>query len=212
MSSLSWKVTLQKKIEQLRQTRSCPRIALIGIGQELCGDDAVGVLAARALQKQVGFMPNLLVIDAGTAPENFCGKLRAFQPDLVLFIDAARMNGETGLINFLQPHDTTAMGLSTHSLPLYLFADYLMSEMGCETGILGIQPENILFGAPLTTAVQKSISSLLKHLTEVLSFSTAAQTPTLKSGSKQRVSNCFLSDSAQVPIHYACHIEGAHEK
>ena len=212
MSPLSWKDSLQKKIELLRQIHSCPRIALIGIGQELCGDDAVGILTARTLRKQDGLMQNLLVIDAGPAPENFCGALRRFQPHLVIFIDAAQMHGDPGLISYLNPHETTSMGISTHSLPLFLFADYLTSELGCETGILGIQPENIVFGAPLTSAVRKAVTSLLEHMTELLSSSAGRQTSVVKEGSKQHLLNTYLSQNAQAGIQNVYHNEGAHGK
>jgi hydrogenase 3 maturation protease len=74
--------------KELKGTRH-ERIAVVGIGNELNGDDAAGILAARKLSKKYcpqkvdenSPHPVFIVIEAGLAPEAFTGPLRRFRPD-----------------------------------------------------------------------------------------------------------------------------------
>ncbi len=68
-----------------------PRTAILGIGQELRGDDALGLEIARRLQKKLSGREDVLILLAGPAPENFTGALRRFAPQRVILVDAALM-------------------------------------------------------------------------------------------------------------------------
>ena len=130
MSKPSWESSLHQKLAQrcraARPGRRCdpPRIAIVGIGHQLRGDDAAGVMAARALKQLYGQVPDrrLLVVDAGPAPENCTGPLRRFDPDLVILIDAAEMNEAPGTIRWLAWQETSGLSASTHTLPPYVLA------------------------------------------------------------------------------------------
>ena len=90
-SRASWHDSLARTLKQLRRLNRPPRLAVVGIGHELRGDDAAGVRVARALQSRFPTSDALVAIDAGSAPENHTGALRRFKPDLVLLIDAAQI-------------------------------------------------------------------------------------------------------------------------
>ena len=139
------------------QTLSClaptDRIALIGVGTELRGDDAVGLEIARQLSGQIS-NPNCQIIVAGPAPENFTSALRQHQPKLVLIIDAAQMEAPPGTIRWLVPEELAALPASTHALPLNLFTRFIQQELGCQVALIGIQPQQTDFQAPLTKAVK----------------------------------------------------------
>jgi len=141
-------------------------VAIVGIGSELRGDDAAGVMVARALQLAVEADrdPPLFIIDAGTAPENFTGPLRRFEPDLVLLIDAAQMNEAPGSIRWIDWQDTSGLSASTHTLPPYLLAQYLVSELNCDVALIGIQPQGNEFGASLSLEVQQAIDEIVRTL------------------------------------------------
>jgi hydrogenase 3 maturation protease len=142
---------------------------VVGIGHELRGDDAAGIAVARALRPRVAAHEQVLVIDAGPAPENFTGPLRRFDPDLVLLVDAAQMNETAGTVRWLACRETAGLSASTHTLPPYVLAGYLTAELGCEVALLGIQPGNAcLVGAPLSTAVRKAVSAVAQALAEAL--------------------------------------------
>lgn len=134
----------------------------MGIGSELHGDDAAGILVARALPGH----ENLLVIEAGTAPENHIGKLRRFQPDVVLLVDAAHMNRTPGEIRALHPEAADGFSASTHSLPLALVAQYIAQELGCAALLIGIEPGDTTFGAPVAPVVARGVRQVCRALQE----------------------------------------------
>jgi len=120
----------------------------VGIGHELRGDDAAGIAVARALKPLVASQEPLLVIDAGSAPESFVGVLRRFGPDLVLLIDAAQLNAEPGTMRWVDWQKITGISAYTYALPLYIFDNYLVTELSCEVVLLGIQPSQTTVGEP----------------------------------------------------------------
>ncbi|HMN59712.1 MAG TPA: hydrogenase maturation protease, partial [Anaerolinea sp.] len=118
-------------------------MAVLGVGNELNGDDAAGVLAARWLKEEVKSFTrkptgealstteksggeNVLVLEGGLAPENFTGVLRLFRPELLLLIDAVWFEGRPGAIIVLDGAQATGMGASTHMQPLSNLSQYLV--------------------------------------------------------------------------------------
>jgi hydrogenase maturation protease HycI len=163
-----------------RPTDPTPRLSLLGVGNEFNGDDAVGVLLARAIALRLSAPPagaispfafrpaTLLVIDAGLAPENFTGQLRRYAPDLVILADAAHMGASPGAVRWLDWRATDGLSTSTHTLPPYLLAEYLTAELGCEVALLGIQPADNTPGAPLSSAVSAALQTLVHELSSLL--------------------------------------------
>jgi hydrogenase 3 maturation protease len=150
---------------------------VVGIGQELRGDDAVGVRTARRLgnRQRAGGREAprpaslfLLVVEAGPVPESCTGPLRRFAPDLVILVDAADMGELPGTIRWLDCAEADAAAGSTHGLPLSLFARFLVEEIGCQVALLGIQPSALTFGAPLTDPVRRALRRTVDGLAELL--------------------------------------------
>ncbi len=152
------------------------RIAIIGIGNELNGDDAAGVLAARALVKRLGDReqeaasrsPAFLIIEAGLAPEAFTGPLRRFQPDLVVLIDAAELGEPPGTVRWFDWSAGEGMSASTHTLPPTVLAEYLMRELGCKVRLVGIQPGHLVFDKEMSEEVVKAIEKVVEDLKGIL--------------------------------------------
>ncbi len=155
-------------------------MAVVGIGNDLRGDDAAGLLVARALierQTGNGAQSSMLALDAGAAPENVTGALRRFAPDLVIFVDAAFADDAAppGTIEWIDRHQTTGLSTaafagSTHTLPLHRIAQYLVAELGCEVALIGIRAGNLTFdhtASPSTyQAAQEVAAGLWAALTE----------------------------------------------
>ncbi len=170
MSNSSWK-------EHLNLALTAPdsgapgepvRLAVMGVGNELNGDDAAGVAVARALKKPFAGRPRLLLIEAGPAPENFTGPLRRFAPQMVLIVDAANMGLEPGSVRWIEWQDTDGLSASTHSLPPSVLAAYLIHEIGCRVALLGIQAQSLEFGQPLSAPVERAVAEVVVGLMEVL--------------------------------------------
>src|SRR5512141_761341 len=139
MSNNFWQECLRLELERLSTTERPARLALVGIGHELCGDDAVGLRIAEAVRPLLAHEERLLVVEAGPAPENFTSVLRRFKPDLIVLLDSARMKEEPGTVRWLDCEEAEGFSASTHTLPLQIFSAYLTSELGCTMGLIGIQ-------------------------------------------------------------------------
>ena len=141
--------------EALSQGR---RVAVIGIGSALHGDDAAGVLAAQAAAQ--ARIKNLRGIVGGTAPENVTGEIAGFAPHIAVFVDAAEMGLKPGQTRLLKPEEIGGISFSTHTLPLRIMIEYLSRRIRCEFLVLGVQPERLEFGAGLSTGVKRTIADL----------------------------------------------------
>ena len=161
MSVSTWRERLRQRLSTRRLSE---RIAIVGIGNELDGDDAAGVLVVRALRGSLGGRDDLLLIDAGTAPENFTGSLRRFQPSLVVMIDAADIGGQPGAVAYVPWQDAEGFSASTHTLPVSVFAEYLAAELGCEAALIGIQPAHLDFDRPVSQPVRVAIRAVTAEL------------------------------------------------
>jgi hydrogenase 3 maturation protease len=177
----SWKEPLS---QALRKSR---KIAFVGVGQELRGDDAAGVLVIRRLAHLTapGHTPRSgsgrknpaksrrqsqppesqqreepLLFEAGPLPEAAAGPLRRYQPDWVVLIDAADMGEAAGSIRWLDPLQVEGFSSSTHTIPLSGFARYLSSELGCRVAVLGIQSKNLEFDSPVSEEVLRAIEEM----------------------------------------------------
>jgi hydrogenase 3 maturation protease len=150
-----------------------PRIAVIGIGHPFRSDDAAGLRVVHALAREK-LNSNLLICDAGPAPENATGELRGFVPNLILFIDAAEMSQQAGTVQWIAGECIDGMSASTHSLPLSVLTRYLSLELNCRVVLLGIQPGSNevgeLMSAPVSQAVEQVTNGLLGVLAECTSM------------------------------------------
>ncbi len=140
------------------------RVAVLGIGNELNGDDAAGVRVVRELAARLTATPGVLLIDGGVAPENYTGPLRRFQPDLVLEIDAAHLGEAPGTTRWVDWRDADGLSASTHTLPPSVLAEFLVAEIGCEVSLLGIQPATLEMNTPVSPAVERAVHQLADAL------------------------------------------------
>jgi hydrogenase 3 maturation protease len=155
-------------LASLKKAERPTRLALLGIGQETRGDDAAGVYLARLLLPLAVGNPDLLVLDVGSAPENFTSGLRHFQPDLILMVDAAQMDQLPGSVCWLD-WQNVADGLpATHTFSLNFIADFFKRELGCQVALIGIQPAQNEFAEPLSPVVHQAVKQLSKDLADLL--------------------------------------------
>lgn len=140
----------------------------MGVGHELRGDDAVGLIVARKLKRLLAYQVHILVIEAGAAPENATAPLRKFAPDLVLLVDAAQFNETPGTVRMLSWEQTTGLSACTHMLPPHMIARFLHTELGCEVALLGIQPAHTTLCAGLSPTIRTAVDGVVKLLLSLL--------------------------------------------
>jgi len=169
MSNSCWSEQLAQKLAALSAALSrTPRLALLGIGNELNGDDAAGVLAVRALRDRLASRPQLLLIEAGLAPEAFTAPLRRFKPDCVILIDAALLDETPGTIELVDWQQTDGLSATTHTLPPSVLVKFIQHEFNCPVELILIQPEDIEFDHPVTPAVFKAVDSVAADFIRLL--------------------------------------------
>lgn len=168
MSLPSWTETLTTTWQRLARADRPLRVAVLGIGNALNGDDGAGPAVVERLQTILPPRPDLLLLDGGVAPENETGTLRRFAPDLVLLIDAAQMDAPPGTVRWIPREQIGGLSASTHSLPLSLLVTYLQAELGCTVVLVGIQPASNETGAPLSAPVRAAVETVAGALAGLL--------------------------------------------
>lgn len=169
---LSWADSLPQQLKRSKgdDRNRLPRTCLLGIGSDLRGDDAAGLVVARRLldDERCREASDLLILEGGPAPENQTGRIRAFQPELVLFVDAAQMNEPPGTVQWVPLDSIDGMSASSHSLPLSMLAQYIAAEFDCYVAVLGIQPGQNEIGAQLTPPVRAAVDEIVAGIRHIL--------------------------------------------
>ncbi|AHL21764.1 hydrogenase 3 maturation endopeptidase HyCI [Thermococcus nautili] len=124
-------------LEELFQ--NAKRVVICGIGNDIRGDDAFGVLVAERL-KELLDNPDVLVLNCGEVPENYTGKIASFKPDLVVLVDAVDFGGEVGEYIIADPEGTLGEAISTHGLPLKFVTQFMKTLVKAEFVLIGCQP------------------------------------------------------------------------
>lgn len=150
--------------------RGVQRLAVLGAGSVLRADDAAGVWVAEQLREafEPGLHPRLLFCAGETAPENFSGKIRRFNPTHLLVADAADIGLRAGDIAEIRPEDVGGPTYCTHMLPLRVMISYLAEETGCAVTLLGIQYKTLAFDGAMSGEVRAAAAMLRDALIKII--------------------------------------------
>lgn len=147
--------------------KGATRVAVVGVGSEMRGDDAAGMKVVRRLWGTLK-SSNVFLIEGGVAPENFTSQIRRFEPSHVIFIDATDFGAEPGEVVLAEPEAITGQSVSTHTMPLSILAKYIQEQTGAKIALLGIQPARAQMGAEMSEVVKDSIKRVEEILLEKL--------------------------------------------
>lgn len=128
------------------------------IGNRDGGDDAVGPYIADKLKET-----DFLVIDAGIAPENFTDKIKNFNPEKLIIIDALDMQLNPGDFRIVLKDKIGVMHISTHGLPLSVLINYLEQYID-KIVLIGIQPKNM--SGEISDIVKQSADRIVDIITK----------------------------------------------
>ncbi|MCX6817633.1 MAG: hydrogenase 3 maturation endopeptidase HyCI [Candidatus Aenigmarchaeota archaeon] len=136
----------QFKEEKLRKER----FAILGVGNDLKGDDGVGPYVAEKLKKLIGKDEYFLFIKTAM-PEDHVRELKAFTPTLLIIVDAADFGKRPGSLKVIRDYEISDTALSTHITPLSIFLRLYNADQPVKNPvtIIGIQKKSNEFGQPL---------------------------------------------------------------
>ncbi len=158
---------LQKLAMVIKKT---PKVAFLGVGSPLRSDDNVGnrIVAALAEKLKAGPGQEFRFYQGESAPENFTGVIREFNPEYLILFDAAELERPPGTFSLIPSEQIEGISFASHVLPLKIICNYLNSVVGRQILLVGIQPQNLEFGESLSVPVQEGlehfVSSLVRHI------------------------------------------------
>jgi len=143
------------------------RVVVVGVGNEVRGDDAAGVEVLKILQKNLK-SESILLLDGGTVPENFTLQIKHFKPSHVILVDATNFEAKPGEVVIAEPSAIKGHSVSTHTIPLSVLSGYLRDQTGAATILVGIQPASVRMGAGMSDCVRISVQKVAETLLEEL--------------------------------------------
>jgi hydrogenase maturation protease len=140
-----------------------PRIVVVGLGNLMRTDDAVGMLAAERLKQDFQLPEGVTVVEGGTLGLDLLYPLTGVTHLLALdAIDAGEAPGTVlrfagdGIANLPTSKSVHLLGFSD-----LIGAMRLTDEAPQEIVVLGVQPHTIAWGTQLTPTVEFALSKLI---------------------------------------------------
>jgi len=138
-------------------------IIFVGLGNELRGDDAAGLVFIDKLHELPHFTGSFF-IKAYTNPENYLHSILETTGKVLVFIDAARFGGKAGEISWIDPHDIEQLSISTHAFSLKMVEQYLRNNRQFDFKYLGIEPFSTKNSDHLSSQVLTQIAIFFAHV------------------------------------------------
>jgi len=134
--------------------------AILGIGNDLRGDDGFGSILARRLCHefaQTEFAQR--IFDADTAPENYLGRLAKMHIAHLLILDAIVFGGAPSEVRIFDIDEIAAPFAMTHGPSNFRLLRIILPDVAIK--ILAVQPRKMEHGAQMSAEVQRAIDDLI---------------------------------------------------
>jgi hydrogenase 3 maturation protease len=131
------------------------RTCIVGVGNMLRNDDAIGAIVANRLQQEISPASQLSVVNVEDVIENHVFRIAENDARNILVIDAVQWAGaEPGslVLGRMEDLETSGGGYSTHKLALSTAA-IVLRHHGKEVYLLGIAAANTDFGRQVSQDV-----------------------------------------------------------
>jgi len=143
------------------------KIAVIGLGNILMGDEGLGVRAVEALRQRYGFLAGVELIDGGTLGLDLLPLLEGVEK--VLFLDALELKKQPGTVAVLEDEEIPSFfraALSFHQVGLsdLLFASALIGVKPSKVILMGMQPQTVEVGLTLSETILKNFEDYIQAM------------------------------------------------
>ncbi|HEY5672309.1 MAG TPA: HyaD/HybD family hydrogenase maturation endopeptidase [Malonomonas sp.] len=155
-------------------------ILVLGLGNLVMTDDALGSQAIVELEKRYGFPEQVALLDGGTLGLDLLPRLEGI--DRLLVIDALQMGATPGSVFRLEAEEVPrafANKLSVHQMGLQdlLAVAELMGQLPTQLVVWGAQADSIEMGMEMTPAVTAALPEVLAGVLQELSGWGVVPTP-----------------------------------
>jgi len=144
-----------------------PRLCVLGLGNLLCRDDGLGVVAVRHLLEQYRLGPGVVALDGGTLGMSLMSHV-ADVPSLLL-VDAVELDEPPGTLVELSGDSVAlaaAQRLSVHQVGVVDLLDglRLTGRYPASLRLMGLVPETTELGVQLSPAVEERLPDLVHRV------------------------------------------------
>jgi len=143
------------------------KVAVIGIGNILMGDEGAGVEVIKQLEKR-GCAGDVELIDAGTAFFSIVSDLNRF--DKLIIVDVAKGGKKPGTVYRLKMDDIRSGGssISLHDMGVVesLKLESLVGMVPEEIVFFGIEPKNVELTMEISLPVKRKIAYVVDKIIE----------------------------------------------
>jgi hydrogenase 3 maturation protease len=140
------------------------KVAILGIGNDLKGDDGFGPYVAEALKGKV----KGAVFNCGSVPENYYIPLVKENPDVIILLDAVNFEGPYGEIGIFEKEDILKIGFSTHNISPRIFMELLAGSVEADIVMIGVKPKTTAFGEEMNDEVKESAELVTEFFRRLL--------------------------------------------
>lgn len=158
--------------EHEHESESKVRLLVLGVGNDMMGDEGIGVLVARELNNRFTFPDGVKVVDGGVGGLSLMPMIR--DADEVLIIDAVDARAKPGSIFMFNSEEIevadSSERLSIHDTGILdvIRTAALMNDR-VDATIIGIQPKKMdEFGGGLSRPVEKNLGRVVEIVCDLL--------------------------------------------
>ncbi|PWC16000.1 HyaD/HybD family hydrogenase maturation endopeptidase [Brenneria corticis] len=146
-------------------------ILVLGIGNLLLSDEAVGVRIIEALERRYRFAPQIDILDGGTSGMELMEAMAG--RDHLIVADAVLTGQAPGAVAVLRDDEVPALftrKISPHQLGLsdVLMALRLTGEFPQKLTLVGVEPESLEVNIGLTATVTRALEPALQQIIAAL--------------------------------------------
>jgi len=159
---------LERALRDLLRGVDPRHVAVLCVGNTLCGDDAFGCAVADAVAGVLGKR----VFNGGQAPENELPRIARLDPQAVLLVDAVDFAAAPGTLRVIEPGELRQDSFDTHTASLGVISSFLRQENDMPILVLAAQPAQVGLGQEISSAVMEASRIAAEVLLTVLGHDT----------------------------------------
>ncbi len=144
--------------------RDYEKVVVLGIGNELRKDDAVGVFIVNSIARTDRIVPMVV----RERVEDYIESVIEEKPSLLVAFDCVDFRGKGGDVVCFRPEEPEVrISFTTHRLPILPLLVFVGKEVGrCEVLVVGVQPVDVSYGIGISDPVMQSAEDILKDFEE----------------------------------------------